>query len=125
MTNAIETRGSRSETCPSDVRALDGLSFAVPTGTIFGLLGPNGAGKSTAVKILSTLTRPDPGRPMWPASTCSPTRTAFAARSAWWGRSTAPTRRRRAVRTSPSRASSTALRGRELRARVTRSRCLA
>jgi ABC-2 type transport system ATP-binding protein len=43
------------------VRALDGLSFAVQPGTIFGLLGPNGAGKSTTVKILTTLTRPDSG----------------------------------------------------------------
>jgi len=43
------------------VRALDGLSFSVETGTVFGLLGPNGAGKSTAVKILTTLSRPDTG----------------------------------------------------------------
>ena len=38
-----------------DVTALDGLSFAVPPGTVFGLLGPNGAGKSTTIKILTTL----------------------------------------------------------------------
>src|ERR1051325_1353849 len=44
------------------VRALDGLSFAVEPGTVFGLLGPNGAGKSTTVKVLTTLTRPDAGR---------------------------------------------------------------
>ena len=44
-----------------DVRALDGLSLAVPAGTIFGLLGPNGAGKSTTVRILTTLSRPDSG----------------------------------------------------------------
>jgi ABC-2 type transport system ATP-binding protein len=44
-----------------DVCALDGLSFAARTGTVFALLGPNGAGKSTAVKILTTLTRPDSG----------------------------------------------------------------
>ena len=44
------------------VRALDGLSFRAAHGTIFALLGPNGAGKSTAVKILTTLTRPDEGR---------------------------------------------------------------
>ena len=44
-----------------DVQALDGLSFEVTAGTIFGLLGPNGAGKSTAVKVLTTLARADGG----------------------------------------------------------------
>jgi len=44
-----------------DVKALDGLSFEVAPGTIFGLLGPNGAGKSTAVKVLTTLARADGG----------------------------------------------------------------
>jgi ABC-2 type transport system ATP-binding protein len=43
------------------VPALDGLSFDVEAGTIFGLLGPNGAGKSTTVKILTTLSRADSG----------------------------------------------------------------
>ena len=43
------------------IRALDAVSFAAETGTIFGLLGPNGAGKSTSVKILSTLSRADSG----------------------------------------------------------------
>jgi ABC-2 type transport system ATP-binding protein len=43
------------------VRALDGLTFEVPSGTVFALLGPNGAGKSTTVKILTTLSRPDSG----------------------------------------------------------------
>jgi ABC-2 type transport system ATP-binding protein len=46
---------------PGDVRALDGLSFTVEEGTVFGLLGPNGAGKSTAVRILTTLARADEG----------------------------------------------------------------
>lgn len=46
---------------PKSVTALDGLSFAVERGTVFGLLGPNGAGKSTAVKILTTLALPDSG----------------------------------------------------------------
>ncbi len=41
--------------------ALSDLSFRVDRGTIFALLGPNGAGKSTAVKILTTMTRPDAG----------------------------------------------------------------
>jgi len=46
------------------VRALDGLGFAVPAGTVFGLLGPNGAGKSTTVKILTTLAQADSGTAM-------------------------------------------------------------
>jgi ABC-2 type transport system ATP-binding protein len=49
------------KTYPKGVRALDGMSFAVPTGTVFGLLGPNGAGKSTTVKILTTLAQADSG----------------------------------------------------------------
>ena len=51
-----------AKTYPGDVRALDGLSFSVRSGTVFGLLGPNGAGKSTTVKILTTLSRPDAGQ---------------------------------------------------------------
>ena len=45
-----------------EVKALQGVDFEVPAGTIFGLLGPNGAGKTTAVRILTTLLRPDGGR---------------------------------------------------------------
>jgi ABC-2 type transport system ATP-binding protein len=44
-----------------DVQALDGVSFAVREGEVFGLLGPNGAGKSTTVRSLVTLTQPDSG----------------------------------------------------------------
>ncbi|HZS31200.1 MAG TPA: ATP-binding cassette domain-containing protein [Gaiellaceae bacterium] len=44
------------------VQALDGVSFAVREGEVFGLLGPNGAGKSTTVRVLTTLTKPDSGR---------------------------------------------------------------
>jgi ABC-2 type transport system ATP-binding protein len=44
------------------VQALDGLSFNVREGEVFGLLGPNGAGKSTTVRVLTTLTHPDSGR---------------------------------------------------------------
>ncbi|GAA1940008.1 ATP-binding cassette domain-containing protein [Agromyces allii] len=43
------------------VIALDGLSFGIEEGTVFGLLGPNGAGKSTTVKILATLSAADSG----------------------------------------------------------------
>jgi ABC-2 type transport system ATP-binding protein len=45
-----------------EVRALDGLTFSVAPGSVFALLGPNGAGKTTAVRILTTLSRPDSGR---------------------------------------------------------------
>ncbi len=41
--------------------ALDGVSFAVGPGEIFGLLGPNGAGKSTTLAIMAGLVRPDAG----------------------------------------------------------------
>lgn len=44
------------------VVALDRVCFAVEPGTVFGLLGPNGAGKTTAIRILTTLLRPDRGR---------------------------------------------------------------
>jgi ABC-2 type transport system ATP-binding protein len=42
--------------------ALSGFELEVGRGSVCGLLGPNGAGKTTAVRILSTLTRPDRGR---------------------------------------------------------------
>jgi ABC-2 type transport system ATP-binding protein len=52
-----KTYGSKA----GEVRALDGLSFSVATGSVFALLGPNGAGKTTTVRILTTLSRPDGG----------------------------------------------------------------
>ena len=60
MTLAIEAH-DLVKTYRGDVRALDGLSFGVEAGTIFGLLGPNGAGKSTTIKILTTLSIPSAG----------------------------------------------------------------
>jgi len=57
---AIDVKGL-VKTYPKGVRALDGVSFDVAAGSVFGLLGPNGAGKSTTVKILTTLSRPDHG----------------------------------------------------------------
>jgi ABC-2 type transport system ATP-binding protein len=44
-----------------DVRAVDGLGFRVPKGSLFTLLGPNGAGKTTTVEICEGFTRPDAG----------------------------------------------------------------
>ena len=43
------------------VKALDGLSFTVKPGEIYGLIGPNGAGKTTALRILATLIKPSAG----------------------------------------------------------------
>ena len=44
-----------------DVHALQDLNLTVSAGSVLGLLGPNGAGKTTAVRILTTLLRPDTG----------------------------------------------------------------
>jgi ABC-2 type transport system ATP-binding protein len=44
------------------IRAVDGVSFSVRPGSIFGLLGPNGAGKTTTLRVLTTLVRPTAGR---------------------------------------------------------------
>ena len=44
-----------------EVHALRGIDLSVPRGTVLGVLGPNGAGKTTAVRILTTLLRPDGG----------------------------------------------------------------
>ncbi len=45
-----------------DVKAVDGVSFEVGRGEVFGMLGPNGAGKTTTVEILEGLRAPDSGR---------------------------------------------------------------
>ena len=46
----------------SDFTAVEGLSFDVPEGAIFGFLGPNGAGKTTTLRMILDLLRPDSGR---------------------------------------------------------------
>ena len=56
LVKTYAARGSKQ-----GIRALDGLDISVPRGIIYGLLGPNGAGKTTAVKILTSLARPDAG----------------------------------------------------------------
>jgi oleandomycin transport system ATP-binding protein len=60
MDTAIEAEGLGKSFGP--VRALDGIDMVAREGTVFGLLGPNGAGKTTAIRVLSTLLRPDSGR---------------------------------------------------------------
>ncbi len=45
-----------------ETEALAGLGLSVPEGQVLGLLGPNGAGKTTAVRVLTTLLKPDAGR---------------------------------------------------------------
>jgi ABC-2 type transport system ATP-binding protein len=56
-TGLVKTFKSRKNT----VKALDGIDLEIPEGTVLGLLGPNGAGKTTAVRVLTTLMRPDAG----------------------------------------------------------------
>jgi ABC-2 type transport system ATP-binding protein len=56
---AIEAVGLRK--AYGKTHALDGLNLQVGHGEILGMLGPNGAGKTTAVRVLSTLLRPDSG----------------------------------------------------------------
>ncbi|MFZ0211918.1 MAG: ABC transporter ATP-binding protein [Candidatus Acidiferrales bacterium] len=55
LAKVYERRGQKP------VCAVDGISFSVPRGEIFGLLGPNGAGKTTLLKVLTTLLRPTSG----------------------------------------------------------------
>jgi ABC-2 type transport system ATP-binding protein len=44
-----------------DFKAVDGVSFTIDKGEIFGLLGPNGAGKTTTIRMLATVLEPDEG----------------------------------------------------------------
>jgi len=46
---------------PGDTKAVDGISFGIAAGELFGFLGPNGAGKTTTIRILATLLRPTSG----------------------------------------------------------------
>jgi ABC-type multidrug transport system ATPase subunit len=57
--NAIEMHGLTKRF--GNVTAVDGLTFSVPKGTIFGFLGPNGSGKSTCIRMLAGLLQPTSG----------------------------------------------------------------
>ncbi|MCX5787696.1 MAG: ATP-binding cassette domain-containing protein [Elusimicrobia bacterium] len=59
MADIIEVEGLTKSF--GDFRAVDGISFSVPAGAIFGFLGPNGAGKTTTIKMLTTILSPDAG----------------------------------------------------------------
>jgi ABC-2 type transport system ATP-binding protein len=61
MPSILEVRDLVKQYPKAQVRAVDGVSFAVPEGVCFGLLGPNGAGKTTTIEILEGLSRPTSG----------------------------------------------------------------
>jgi ABC-2 type transport system ATP-binding protein len=62
MTQAAISIDGLSKTYQGGKQALDGVSFDVPQGGIFGLLGPNGAGKSTLINILAGLVNKSAGK---------------------------------------------------------------
>ncbi|MGI5242478.1 ATP-binding cassette domain-containing protein [Dactylosporangium sp. CA-139066] len=61
MTNDLMVEAAGLVKSFGATRALQGVDIAIPQGTVHGVLGPNGAGKTTAVRILSTLLKPDAG----------------------------------------------------------------
>ena len=60
MTNSVVAEGLTKRF--GDTIAVDAIDFVVASGTVVGLLGPNGAGKTTAIRMFTTLLRPDGGR---------------------------------------------------------------
>ena len=62
MTETIINVEGLSKHYPPDIKAVDGISFSIDTGTIFSMLGPNGAGKTTTVEILEGLRVPTAGK---------------------------------------------------------------
>lgn len=60
--NAYAIRTQNMTRFFGSVRAVDGITFEVPTGIVFGFLGPNGAGKTTTIRLLLGLLEADEGR---------------------------------------------------------------
>ncbi|GAB2646048.1 ATP-binding cassette domain-containing protein [Nocardia goodfellowii] len=60
-TSALAVEANELVKVFGDQRAVDGVSLAVPQGSVYGVLGPNGAGKTTTIRMLATLLRPDGG----------------------------------------------------------------
>ncbi len=60
MEEAVVVEGLVKE-YPDGVRGVDGLSFTVRSGEIYGLIGPNGAGKTTTLRIIATILQPTSG----------------------------------------------------------------
>src|SRR5437588_12271912 len=56
-----KTYAPKGKRQPVAIKAVDGITFAVPRGEFFGLLGPNGAGKTTTIGILTTRVLPTGG----------------------------------------------------------------
>ncbi len=60
-----------------DIKALNGISFLVEEGQVFGLLGPNGAGKTTTFNLIATLLKPDTGNILWEGKSIFENKTAW------------------------------------------------
>ena len=58
---SIITTNQLTKVFPGGIRAVDGVTFQVEAGEVFGFLGPNGAGKTTTIKMLNTLIQPTSG----------------------------------------------------------------
>jgi len=61
-TFVLRRRAGRLRRARTEVRAVDGVSFAIEAGTMVGYIGPNGAGKSTTIKMLTGILVPSGGR---------------------------------------------------------------